>query len=86
LAGDYNVAPTDLDIYPTKSWTKDALVQPAPRATFASLIANGWTDALRDVFDDERVYTFWTYGEIAMKRIMVSGSTTSCSAKRSLPV
>ena len=61
LVGDYNVAPTDLDIYPTKSWTKDALVQPAPRKAFASLLANGWTDALRDVFGDERVYTFWTY-------------------------
>ena len=48
LVGDYNVAPTDLDIYPTKSWTKDALVQPAPRKAFASLLANGWTDALRD--------------------------------------
>jgi exodeoxyribonuclease III len=61
LVGDYNVAPTDLDIYPTKSWAKDALVQPATRKAFASLLANGWTDALRDVFGDERVYTFWTY-------------------------
>lgn len=61
LVGDYNVAPTDLDIYPTKSWSKDALVQPAPRAAFAALVAKGWTDALRDIFGDERVYTFWTY-------------------------
>ena len=61
LIGDYNVAPTNLDIYSTKSWSKDALVQPAPRKAFASLIATGWTDALRDVFGDERVYTFWTY-------------------------
>ena len=61
LVGDYNVAPTDLDIYPTKSWAKDALVQPATRKAFASLLANGWTDALRDVFGDERIYTFWTY-------------------------
>ena len=61
LVGDYNVAPTDLDIYPTTSWSKDALVQPAPRKAFASLVAKGWTDALRDIFDDERIYTFWTY-------------------------
>lgn len=61
LVGDYNVAPTDLDIYPTKSWVKDALVQPAPRKAFASLVASGWTDAFRDIFVDERVYTFWTY-------------------------
>lgn len=61
LAGDYNVAPTDLDIYPTKSWAKDALVQPQPRKAFARLVNSGWTDALRGVYGDERVYTFWTY-------------------------
>lgn len=61
LAGDYNVAPTDLDIYPTKSWAKDALVQPAPRKAFAALVAKGWTDSLRELYGDERVYTFWTY-------------------------
>jgi exodeoxyribonuclease-3 len=52
LIGDYNVAPTDLDIYPTKSRAKDALVQPAPREAFASLVASGWTDALRYIFAD----------------------------------
>lgn len=61
LAGDYNVAPTDLDIYPTKSWAKDALVQPAPRKAFLSLTQKGWTDAIRDLYGDERVYSFWTY-------------------------
>ena len=61
LAGDYNVAPTDLDIYPTKSWSKDALVQPASRKAFSNLLSDGWTDALREIFGDERVYTFWTY-------------------------
>ncbi|WP_458757735.1 exodeoxyribonuclease III [Afipia sp. TerB] len=61
LVGDFNVAPTDLDIYPTKSWAKDALVQPGPRKAFASLIAKGWTDAIRELYGDERVYTFWTY-------------------------
>ena len=61
LGGDYNVAPTGLDIYPTKSWSKDALVQPASRKAFNNLLSDGWTDALRDIFGDERVYTFWTY-------------------------
>lgn len=60
LAGDYNVAPTNLDIYPTKSWATDALVQPAPRKSFAALLAKGWTDAIRELYGDERVYTFWT--------------------------
>ena len=61
LAGDYNVAPTDLDIYPTKSWAKDALVQPEPRKAFAGLVQKGWIDGLRDLYGEERVYTFWTY-------------------------
>src|SRR5690606_2466428 len=47
LAGDFNVAPSRLDIYPTRSWDRDALVQPESRAAFAGLLEQGWTDALR---------------------------------------
>ncbi|WP_315832442.1 exodeoxyribonuclease III [Bradyrhizobium prioriisuperbiae] len=61
LAGDYNVAPTPLDIYPTKSWDKDALIQPKSRAAFAKLIAQGWTDALRTLHPDRPMFTFWDY-------------------------
>lgn len=61
LAGDYNVVPTDEDIYNPASWRKNALLQPESRACFERLLAQGWTDALRDVFQDERVYTFWDY-------------------------
>ncbi|MBB5048813.1 exodeoxyribonuclease-3 [Rhodopseudomonas rhenobacensis] len=61
LAGDFNVAPTELDIYPTKSWNDDALVQPASRAAFAKLVKQGWTDALRELHPDQRIYTFWHY-------------------------
>jgi exodeoxyribonuclease-3 len=61
LAGDFNVAPTNLDIYATRSWDKDALIQPESRKAFAGLLAQGWTDALRSVHSDERMYTFWTY-------------------------
>lgn len=61
LAGDYNVAPTPMDIYPTKSWNKDALVQPGPRKAFTQLLTKGWTDALREIYPDDRIYTFWTY-------------------------
>jgi exodeoxyribonuclease-3 len=61
LAGDYNVAPTALDIYPTRSWDKDALVQPKSRAAFASLVAQGWCDGIRELHPEERIYTFWDY-------------------------
>lgn len=61
LAGDYNVVPTDLDIYPTKSWANDALVQPESRAAFRRLIGQGWTDAIRTLHPSEPMYTFWHY-------------------------
>jgi exodeoxyribonuclease III len=61
LAGDYNVVPTDLDIYPTKSWDRDALLQPQSRAAYRCLLAQGWTDAIRALRPKEAMYTFWDY-------------------------
>ena len=61
LAGDYNVAPTALDIYPTKSWDKDALIQPKSRAAFAALVAQGWTDSIRELHPSKPMFTFWDY-------------------------
>jgi exodeoxyribonuclease III len=61
LAGDFNVVPTDFDIYPTKSWARDALVQPAPRACFQRLLDQGWVDAIRALHPSEPMYTFWDY-------------------------
>jgi len=61
LGGDYNVAPTGLDIYPTKSWDQDALIQPKSRAAFKSLVAQGWLDAIRDRHPAKPMFTFWDY-------------------------
>ncbi|KGQ20498.1 Exodeoxyribonuclease III [Lysobacter dokdonensis DS-58] len=62
LAGDYNVVPTDtLDIYDPKSWRKDALLQPESRERWEALLAQGWTDALRTIHPDEKIFTFWDY-------------------------
>ena len=61
LAGDFNVVPTDADIYPSKSYAKNALVQPEPRALFRKLLRQGWTDAIRESHPDEPMYTFWDY-------------------------
>ena len=61
LAGDYNVVPTDLDIYPTKSWDRDALLQPESRAAYQRLLSQGWTDAIRALHPKEPMYTFWDY-------------------------
>ena len=61
LAGDYNVVPTEADIYPTKSYKDNALVQPEPRALFRRLLDRGWIDAIRTVHPDAPMYTFWDY-------------------------
>ena len=61
VAGDYNVVPTDRDIYPTKSWANDALLQPESRAAFQRLLDQGWTDAIRALHPWEPMYTFWDY-------------------------
>jgi exodeoxyribonuclease-3 len=61
LAGDYNVVPTDQDIYPTKSWRSDALLQPESRAAFQRLLDQGWTDAIRKLHPSDPMYTFWDY-------------------------
>lgn len=62
LVGDYNVVPTERDIYPTKSYDDNALVQPASREAFRKLVKSGWTDALRALHPkDERLFTFWDY-------------------------
>jgi len=61
MAGDYNVVPTDFDIYNPRSWLKDALLQPESRACYQRLLAQGWVDSLRHLHPDEAVFTFWDY-------------------------
>jgi exodeoxyribonuclease-3 len=61
LAGDYNVVPTAQDIYQTKSYDDDALLQPQSRAAYKRLLAQGWVDAIRALHPDAPMYTFWDY-------------------------
>ena len=61
LAGDYNIVPEPRDIYPSKSYDDNALVQPESRAAYRKLLDLGWTDALRKIHPDATLYTFWDY-------------------------
>jgi exodeoxyribonuclease-3 len=61
LTGDYNVMPTELDVYKPERWLDDALFRPETRAAFKGLVEQGWTDALRTLYPDEKIYTFWDY-------------------------
>jgi exodeoxyribonuclease-3 len=68
LAGDFNVMPTDLDVYKPERWQDDALFRPEVREAFHRLMAQGWTDALRKRHPGERIYTFWDYFRNAYAR------------------
>jgi exodeoxyribonuclease III len=61
LAGDFNVMPTELDVYKPERWVDDALFRPETRAAFHRLVEQGWTDALRTMHPGEKIYTFWDY-------------------------
>jgi len=68
LAGDYNVMPTDLDVYAPERWRDDALFRPEVRAAYRRLLDQGWTDAIRKLHPDARIYTFWKYFRNAFAR------------------
>ena len=68
LVGDFNVMPTERDVYKPERWLDDALFAPEVRAAFFRLLEQGWTDALRTLHPDETIYTFWDYFRNAFAR------------------
>ena len=68
LAGDFNVMPTDLDVYAPERWVDDALFRPEVREAYRGLVAQGWIDALRALHPNDRIYTFWKYFRNAFAR------------------
>jgi exodeoxyribonuclease-3 len=68
LAGDYNVIPTENDVYKPERWVNDALFRTETREAFGRLLAQGWTDAIRTLHPDERINTFWDYFRNAFER------------------
>ena len=68
LVGDFNVMPTELDVYKPERWTEDALFVPEVRAAYARLLKQGWTDSLRERHPGETIYTFWDYFRNAFAR------------------
>jgi exodeoxyribonuclease-3 len=61
LTGDFNVMPSEIDVYKPERWVNDALFRPETRAAFRSILDQGWTDAIRKLYPDEVIYTFWDY-------------------------
>lgn len=61
LVGDFNVMPTELDVYKPERWVNDALFMPETRLAFKNLVDQGWTDAIRILYPDQKIYTFYDY-------------------------
>jgi exodeoxyribonuclease-3 len=86
MAGDWNVVPTDFDIYNPRSWRKDALLQPESRACWERLLGQGWTDAIRKLHPQEAIYTFWDYfrqhweknSGLRIDHLLLSDELSSC--------
>lgn len=68
LAGDFNVMPTERDVYKPERWLDDALFAPEVREAYFHLLGQGWTDALRTMHPNETIYTFWDYFRNAFAR------------------
>jgi len=68
LIGDYNVIPTDEDVYKPERWAKDALFAPQARERYRALVDQGWTDAIRTLHPKQRIYTFWHYWRNSFER------------------
>jgi exodeoxyribonuclease III len=68
LTGDYNVMPTEKDVYKPERWVNDALFRPETRAAYKKLVDQGWTDAIRKLYPDDIIYTFWDYFRNAYER------------------
>ncbi|WP_316736818.1 exodeoxyribonuclease III [Pedobacter aquatilis] len=61
ICGDFNVIPTDFDVYKPERWVDDALFRPEVKTAFHNIIAQGWTDALRKLYPEDKIFTFWDY-------------------------
>jgi exodeoxyribonuclease-3 len=87
LIGDFNVIPTEMDVYKPERWTKDALFSPEAREKYRELVGQGWADAIRYLYPDERIYTFWHYWRNAFERdagIRIDHALLSPSLKKKL--
>jgi exodeoxyribonuclease-3 len=68
LIGDFNIIPTDEDVYKPERWLNDALFAPEAREKYRALVAEGWTDAIRALYPEQRIYTFWHYWRNSFER------------------
>lgn len=61
LIGDFNIIPTEFDVYKPESWENDALFRPEVKKAYADILKKGWLDSIRHIYPEEKIYTFWDY-------------------------
>jgi exodeoxyribonuclease-3 len=68
LTGDFNVIPTEFDAYKPERWINDALFQPESRLAYKNLLDQGWSDAIRQLYPEKKIFTYWDYFRQAFNR------------------
>jgi exodeoxyribonuclease-3 len=87
VAGDYNVMPTDLNVYAPERWRDDALFAPEVKAAYRGIFEDGWSDAIRQLHPDKTIYTFWKYWRNSFERnagLRIDHLLLNCVAARRL--
>jgi exodeoxyribonuclease-3 len=61
LAGDWNIAPQDDDVFDITAFAKSTHVTPPERAAFQAVVNAGYADVVRPLVPGPEVYTYWDY-------------------------
>jgi exodeoxyribonuclease-3 len=61
LCGDFNIAPTDRDVYDPKKFAGATHVSEPERAALGRLLEWGLIDGFRLLYHDDRLFTWWDY-------------------------
>ena len=68
VLGDFNIAPTDLDVYDAEKWGEDILCSPPERAALSTITELGLIDVFRKFSPEEKVFTWWDYRAAGFRR------------------
>ncbi|OWS71647.1 exodeoxyribonuclease III [Polynucleobacter aenigmaticus] len=68
LLGDFNIAPTDVDVYDPSKWVGQNLVSPPEREAFQRLIELGLTDSFRMFEQAPKSFSWWDYRMMGFRR------------------
>ena len=68
LAGDFNVAPTDADVWDPEAWKGNLLVSPPEREAFERLVSAGMVDTWSLGLHAPDTYSWWDYRQAGFEK------------------